>query len=293
MFYSEIRNNETIFSTQECGSGEPVLFLHGFPDNYKTFSHILEPIASQGFHCVSPAMRGYEPATISHWSKLHITDLVADVLGWMEDRNWDHVHLVGHNWGAIIAYACGIYYPNRISSITALSVPLLRNYQDTILWTPQQTLQSWYLLLFQIPFLAELTLRSNDFGLIDYLWKDWSPGYTPNINHLAEIKASFQNPGVLSSALAYYRNLSDILTNSGRESILGIMDAIVGSPTQVIFGLNDGCFHKNLFDQILNESNFSRGLRKLGYDHCGHFIHWEKPEDIIENILFWIKKNKN
>ncbi|MCZ8154856.1 MAG: alpha/beta hydrolase [Leptospira sp.] len=292
MFYSEIRNKQTVFSTIEAGVGEPVLFLHGFPDNNKTFSHILEPIAKQGFHCVAPVMRGYEPGSISHWSKLHINDLILDILGWMDDRGWDHVHLVGHNWGSVIAYACGIYYPMRISSITSIGVPLLKNYQESLFWAPQQSLNSWYLLLFQIPYLAELTLRSNDFALVDYLWKDWSPDYQPNSEHLAEIKASFQNPGVLSSALAYYRNLNDLLTDSGRESILGIIDAVVGSPTQVLYGLNDGCFHRNLFEQILRDSDFPFGLRRLGFDHAGHFLHWEKPEEVVEDITNWLETHR-
>ena len=124
------------------------------------------------------------------------------------------------------------------------------------------------------------------------MWKDWSPDSIPNADHLAEIKASFQNPGVLSSALAYYRNLNDFLTDSGRESILGIIDAVVGSPTQVLYGLNDGCFHRNLFEQILKESDFSGGLRKVGFDHTGHFLHWERPEEVIQNIVFWLQKNK-
>ncbi|TGN10953.1 alpha/beta fold hydrolase [Leptospira ilyithenensis] len=292
MFYSEIRNKQTTFSTLETGSGEPILFLHGFPDNNKTFSQIMEPIARQGYHCVAPIMRGYEPKTISHWSKLHINDLVLDILGWMDDRGWDHVHLVGHNWGAVIAYAAGIYYPMRISSITAIGVPLLKNYQETLIWAPQQSFHSWYLLLFQIPFLAELTIRSNHFAMIDYLWKDWSPELLPNQDHLAEIKNNFQNPGVLSSALSYYRNLNDLLTETGRESILGILDAVVGTPTQVLYGEEDGCFHRNLFEQLLKDSDFPQGLKKSGFENCGHFLHWEEPETVAEEILSWVKKNK-
>ncbi|GBF51357.1 hydrolase [Leptospira ryugenii] len=292
MFYSEIRSESKSFSTLEVGSGEPVLFLHGFPDNFKTFTQILEPISRSGYHCVAPAMRGYEPNTISHWSKLHINDLMVDVLNWMESRNWEKVHLVGHNWGAIVAYACGIYYPSRFASITSIGVPLLKNYQEILLWAPQQSVYSWYLLLFQIPLFAELTVRSNDFGLVDYLWKEWSPDLNANQEHIAEIKSTFQNPGVLSSALAYYRNLNDILTDSGRESLLAIIDAVVGSPTQMLYGLNDGCFHRNLFEQIVKEGDFSRGLRKRGYDHCGHFLHWEKPDEIIQDIIFWLAKHK-
>ncbi|TGL63139.1 alpha/beta hydrolase [Leptospira ognonensis] len=288
MFYSEIRNKQTVFSTVEVGAGEPVLFLHGFPDNHKTFINIMEPVSRAGYHCVAPVMRGYEPSSISHWSKLHINDLVLDILGWMDDRGWDHVHLVGHNWGSVIAYACGIYYPMRISSITSIGVPLLKNYQETLLWAPQQSLNTWYLLLFQIPYLAELTLRSNDFALIDYLWKDWSPDLRIDKEHLLDIKSSFQNPGVLTSALAYYRNLNDLLTDSGRESLLGIIDAVVGAPTQVLYGLNDGCFHRNMFEQIMKESDFPRGLRKIGFDHAGHFLHWERANEVIHNILFWL-----
>ncbi|MCT8334202.1 alpha/beta hydrolase [Leptospira sp. 85282-16] len=292
MHHSEIRNSSTVFTTLETGTGDPVLFLHGFPDNYKTFAPIMESIGKKGFHCIAPVMRGYEPSTISHSQKLHVVDLVQDILGWMEDRRWEQVHLVGHNWGAVIAFAAGMYYPNRIKSITSLGVPLLRTYQDSFFWAPQQTIHSWYVLLFQIPFLAELTIRSNDFALVDFLWKDWSPGYTPNQDHLAEIKSNFQNPGILSSALAYYRNLNDLFTESGRESILGILDSQINVPSQILYGLNDGCFHKNLFEHLLDETDFPCGFRKIGFDHAGHFLHWEKREEVAKSILEWLQKNK-
>lgn len=289
MYTSEIRNGSTVFSTIEIGSGEPVLFLHGFPDNNKTFLPIMEPIAKKGFHCVAPVMRGYEPNTITRSPKLHIYDLVLDVQGWMRDRNWNSVHLVGHNWGAVISYATGMYFPNSVKSITGLGVPLLKAHQDSFIWAPQQTLHSWYVLLFQIPMLAELTIRADNFALIDFLWKDWSPNFQPNQDHIAEIKASFQNPGILSSALAYYRNLNDLFTESGRESILGMLDSQVNVPTQIFYGLNDGCFHKNLFEHLLKDSDFPLGLRKIGFDHAGHFLHWEKRDEIVKLILEWLE----
>ena len=80
----------------------------------------MEQIGKKGFQCIAPVMRGYEPSTISHAHKLHVVDLVDDILGWMEDRRWDSVHLVGHNWGSVIAFAAGMYYPNRILGLLLL-----------------------------------------------------------------------------------------------------------------------------------------------------------------------------
>lgn len=292
MLHSEIRNQNTVFSTIETGTGEPVLFLHGFPDSNKTFSPIMEEMGKNGFHCVAPVLRGYEPSTISPANKLHLVNLVDDVVGWMEDRRWEKIHLIGHDWGGIIGYAMAMYYPNRIQSLTTIAVPTLRSLQDSFLWAPLQMFQSWYVLLFQVPYLAELTIRANQFAFLDYLWREWSPNFTPNQDHLADIKSNFQNPGVLSSALAYYRSFSDVFSKEGKESIAGVLDTKISIPTLVFYGLNDGCFHKNLFEHLLLEEDFSSDFKKIGFDHAGHFLHWEKREEFIRLTLDWLKTHR-
>jgi len=80
----QIKTKNAVFSAWEVGEGEPVLLLHGFPDNRNSFVPLMQNLASQGFHCVAPTLRGYEPQTITHASKLNISDLQLDILDWLD-----------------------------------------------------------------------------------------------------------------------------------------------------------------------------------------------------------------
>lgn len=288
---SVLKAKGTTFSTIEVGEGQTVLFMHGFPDSKESFIPLMEKISSKGFRCISVTLRGFEPQTITHWSKLHLTDLIEDIKDWIESEGWGKIHFIGHDWGAVLGYVSAMHYPNRFKSLTAMSVPLLKKLPEGLLWTPQQTLHSWYILLFQVPVLAELFLKSNQFAIIDYLWKEWAPKYQPSPDHLNQIKASFEHPGVLSSALSYYRNLSDFFSESGRETFMSWMDSKVSAPTQILYGALDSCIHPRLYKTMVKEEDFPFGLRLLELEGVGHFPHLENPEAVGDFCLDWIQSN--
>ncbi len=291
MRQSVVKAKGTTFSTIEIGKGPVVLFLHGFPDSKESFIPLMEKISSKGYRCIAVTLRGYEPQSITHWSKLHLTDLIEDVKEWIESESWGKIHFIGHDWGAVIGYVCAMHYPNRFHSLTAMSVPMLKKLPEGLLWTPQQTLHSWYILLFQVPLIAELLIKANQYALIDYFWKEWSKGYQAPAEHLNQIKASFENPGVLASALSYYRNLSDLFSASGRETFLSWMDAKVSAPTQILFGAEDTCIHPRLYKSMIQAEDFPFGLKLEELEGVGHFPHLESTEKVASFCLDWIERN--
>ena len=102
----------------------PVILLHGFPELSYSWRHQLGPLAAAGYHAVAPDIRGYgrTSATVAVEAyRMH--ELVADVLGVLEALGEPTASLVGHDWGAQIAWACAQLHSERFPAIVALSVP--------------------------------------------------------------------------------------------------------------------------------------------------------------------------
>src|SRR5208283_1922938 len=103
---NRIRANGLKFAYVAEGNGPLVILLHGFPDNANTWSHQLPALAAAGFHAVAPFLRGYAPSEIprdGYYDKATLATDVAELIRALGGGR--QVHLVGQDWGAIIAYA--------------------------------------------------------------------------------------------------------------------------------------------------------------------------------------------
>ena len=148
----------------EAGDGPPVILLHGFPELSYSWRHQLGPLAAAGYHAVAPDIRGYgrTSATVAVEAyRMH--ELVADVLGVLEALGEPTASLVGHDWGAQIAWACAQLHSERFPAIVALSVP----YHDRPAVPMTEQLRRWagdrlnWLLYFQEPGLADAELGAD------------------------------------------------------------------------------------------------------------------------------------
>lgn len=111
------------FTALTQGKGTVVLCLHGFPDNRRSFRFQLPALAEAGFRAVAPTLRGYEPSAQPADADYHIVRMAEDVVGWIDDLDQERVHLVGHDWGAVIGYAAAALAPKRLHSLTTLAIP--------------------------------------------------------------------------------------------------------------------------------------------------------------------------
>jgi pimeloyl-ACP methyl ester carboxylesterase len=105
-------------------SGEVVLLLHGYPQSSWEWHHQLPTLAAAGYRAVAPDLRGYSPGArplgVEHYDQ---PSLVADVLAIADQSDADRFHLVGHDWGAILAWHVAGWHPDRLRSLTIVSVP--------------------------------------------------------------------------------------------------------------------------------------------------------------------------
>jgi pimeloyl-ACP methyl ester carboxylesterase len=126
MYPRAIQVGPHVFRARESGpaKGPLVLLLHGFPQSSAEWKAQLEALGQAGYHAVAPDQRGYSPgARPESVDAYHVDHLVADVLGMADALDAERFHLVGHDWGAIVAWHVAARHPKRLRSLSIVSVP--------------------------------------------------------------------------------------------------------------------------------------------------------------------------
>jgi pimeloyl-ACP methyl ester carboxylesterase len=261
------------------GEGPLVLCAHGFPDDARSFRAQIDPLVARGFRVVCPTMRGYAPSGVSRSGRYDAEMLGRDLALLAARLSPDApVRLVGHDWGAIAAYAATALVPERFSHLVTLAVP---HFRATLrrLARPAQLRRSWYVWLFQLRYLAERKLRANDLALVDRLWRDWSPGYRVAKEDLDHVKRGIA-PRV-PQVIAYYRALfhPGALLGDTRRLLL----AQTTVPALYFHGEDDGCCGVDLVEGM--ERSFLAGVDVRRVPGAGHFVHLERPDVVNAALL--------
>jgi len=143
------------------GAGRPVVLLHGFPDSARLWRHQVPALAAAGFQVIVPDLRGYgrsgKPEVVEAYS---LPLLAGDVLAILAAEQIERAHLVGHDWGAALAWVLAALAPDQVDHVVAMSV----GHPSTFLRTLEQRQLSWYMLLFQFPGIAERWLSEDDWA---------------------------------------------------------------------------------------------------------------------------------
>jgi pimeloyl-ACP methyl ester carboxylesterase len=175
------------------GDGRPVVLLHGFPDSGRLWRHQVPALAQAGFRVIVPDLRGYgrsdKPEDVAAYSMMF---LAGDVLAILAAEQIDRAHIVGHDWGAALAWGLASLVPDRVDHLTVLSV----GHPATFRRTPRQREKSWYMLLFQFPGVAERWLSEDDWAN----FRAWG-GHPDADGVIADLEAN----GSLTPGLNWYR----------------------------------------------------------------------------------------
>lgn len=273
------------------GEGPAVLCLHGFPDHHATFRHQLGPLAEAGHRAVAPLLRGYEPSSqpSRRVADYHPRRIASDVVAWARQLGGGSpLHLVGHDWGAVVAYLACVLEPGLFRSLATLAVPPFHALETGIRRHPGQLRNSWYMFFFQLRGVADRVVAARDLAFIERLWRDWSPGWSFDPEDMAALKRRLREPGVLFSALAYYRAAFNPLLADSRE-MRRLAAQPVEVPTLAITGARDGCMDTRMYDHV-DPGRFPRGYRTERIEDAGHFVHQEEPEAVNALLLDWIER---
>ncbi len=158
-----IETNGIRMHIAEAGSGPMVLMCHGFPESWYSWRHQLHALAEAGYHAVAPDMRGYgqtdAPEAIDQYTMLH---LVGDMVGVLDALGQDTAVVIGHDWGAPVAWHCALLRPDRFRAVVGLSVPYRpRGKMLPTSVMPRTKDAVFYQLYFQQPGVAESDLEAD------------------------------------------------------------------------------------------------------------------------------------
>ena len=189
----------------KAGDGENlVILLHGFPEFWYSWRHQIEALSDE-FTVVAPDLRGYnlsaKPPNVEDYS---IDKLVDDVINLITYFGREKAVIVGHDWGAAVAWATALKHPEYVAKLVAMQVPPPSVWKKNQTW--KQLLASWYMFFFQIPALPEWLLSRNDFALLENALRKTTPEKNAFSDaDIAEYKKSWREPSALTAMLNYYR----------------------------------------------------------------------------------------
>lgn len=146
------------------GDGDVVVLLHGFPQDSRSWDRLAPLLHARGLRTLAVDQRGYSPGARPRSRRAYrLSELTADVVALIEQRGQGPVHVVGHDWGAAVAWTLAARRPDLVRTLTALSVPHPAAFVRALL-TSSQLWKSWYMAVFQLPVLPEHAVSATGFG---------------------------------------------------------------------------------------------------------------------------------
>jgi pimeloyl-ACP methyl ester carboxylesterase len=255
------------------GAGRPVVLLHGFPDSGRLWRHQVPALVDAGFQVIVPDLRGYggsdQPKEVEAYS---IPFLVGDVLGVLDHLGVATAHVVGHDWGAALAWAMGSLVPDRVDHLAALSVGHPLSFRDAGL---EQREKSWYMLLFQFEGVAEQWLSNDDWAN----FRSWAG------HHDADgVIADLERTGSLTPGLNWYR------ANVPPEALIGPPLELppVQAPTMGVWGAGD--FALTEMQMTGSAAHVSGSWRYERVEKVAHWMQLEAPDTVNQLLLDFLPR---
>jgi pimeloyl-ACP methyl ester carboxylesterase len=316
-----IETNGIRLNIVEQGKGPLVLMCHGFPESWYSWRHQIDALAAAGFHAVAPDMRGYgksdRPEAIDQYTMFH---LIGDLVGLLDVLQAPTAIIVGHDWGASIAWHAARLRPDRFRAVACLSVPYRpRGPAPPTSVMPRTTEAQFYQLYFQEPGVAEaelerdprMTVRSMLYGASGegaaaFRAAAASGGATPNVGMVPRGGGMLPAPGTpmplpgwLNEAdidfyadefrrsgfrgpLNYYRNY-----DRNWELLAAFADVKVTVPALYVAGDHDMVLAApGIAEYLKNLKQFVpelRGIQML--PGCGHWTQQERPDEVSAAII--------
>ena len=256
---------------EDHGSGAAVVLLHGWPDSAHLWRHQIPALTGAGFRIVAPDLRGFgrsdRPAEIEAYT---LETLRGDVVGIMDQLGIERAHIVGHDWGAALAWNMAMRAPDRVDRLVILSVP-----HPAAPRTLEQREKAWYQLFFMFEGVAEAWWQHEDWTL----FREWLRDDGDIDRYIEDLS----RPGALTASFNWYRaNLAPRPPGAGPVGDMPIVKA----PTLAIWSSND--YYLTEERMLMSEKFVAGPWRYERIEGASHWIPLDAPDRLNTLLLEWL-----
>ncbi|MDJ0360678.1 alpha/beta hydrolase [Rhodococcus sp. H29-C3] len=267
MTMDTITIEDLVFDVRAEGpdDGTPVVLLHGFPQTSLSWREVAPRLHTAGMRTLAPDQRGYSPgARPSGVAEYTSAKLVADVLGLLDAFDLESAHIVGHDWGAAVAWQLAARHPERVRSLTAVSVPHTAAFGRALREDEDQKARSSYMQLLRIEGKAEQVLLEHDAARLRAMFGS-SCAVDSYVEHLSR-------PGALTAALNWYRAMT---SDFGRLESVQV-------PTTYVWSNHDSAIGRAAAERCAEFVDADYTFVEL--DGISHWVPEEAPERLADEI---------
>lgn len=249
--------------------GPPVLLLHGFPETSLSWSSVAPLLAAAGLRVVAPDQRGYSPGARPTDVASYATGLLADdVLGLADALGIGSFHLVGHDWGAAVAWVVAANAAERVTSLTAVSVPHLAAWSAALRDDPDQRERGAYIQLMRQEGVAEEVLLADGAAAMRGVY-----GGAVSPDQVDAYVAQLSEPGALTAALGWYRAMDSSTTTLPAVQV----------PTTFVWSDGDDYIGRVPAEEC--GDHVAADYRFLELAGVSHWVPEEAPETLAQAVL--------
>lgn len=272
----KIEINDVTHSVLDEGDGEAILLLHGFPDGAATWRHQIPALVEAGYRVVAPDLRGFgasgRPARVEDYK---VETVLSDLIGILDHLEIQKCHVMGHDWGAFVAWLFAAFHPIRTGTLAVLQVGHPNSFFRSGI---NQRRLSWYISLFQFVGVAEDALQRDDWKL----FRDWLEGHPDTEQFIADLA----RPGALTAGLNWYRaNIPPSVLFGEPPSFPNIK-----APSLGIWGDQDMALCE---DQVTRSADYVDG--GWTYERIRGASHWvqiDRADDVNRILLAFVGRHR-
>ncbi|GGL24894.1 alpha/beta hydrolase [Halarchaeum grantii] len=260
-------------------AGDPadplVVLLHGFPEFWYEWRDYVGRFVDAGYRVLVPDQRGYNLSEKPDGARAYRTSALArDVLGLVESEDRTSAHLLGHDWGAAVAWEVALRHPDAVDRLGIVNVPHPSAFEAALRSNPAQMRRSWYVFFFQLPRLPEWYARRDGFAFFERaMVEDARPGAF-EAGDVDRYRRAWSREGALTAMLDWYRALLRHRDDPPRETVT--------APTLVAWGDRDRALLPELAAASLD---YCRDGRLERFPEATHWLPHEYPERVADSFV--------
>jgi len=267
-------------------NGPSVILLHGFPEFHYGWRKQIPALVKAGFRVIVPDQRGYNLSDKPHGvAAYNVDELAKDIVGLFDHFGVEKAYLVGHDWGAAVAWTVAVNHPSRLEKLAILNVPHPDVMTRFVLKNPSQRAKSWYVFFFQLPWFVEWILSRNNFRNLARMIVGSGKKSTFTRDDLAEYKKAWSQPGALTGMLNWYRNIF----RGGLKFIFkrGEMPARrVTVPTLILWGKQDLALGHEMVEPSLALCDDGK---VVFFEHATHWVQHDEATEVNKHLIDFLR----